>query len=174
MKISKFIPIILISVILILPSCFGDSDVFDYTAWLNRNLEYINNLEKETEGGIPVYDKITPDWDSSIYVLVKWHNDRAETTNLVTPLSTSTILVKYTLTNVDGDTLDSSDSFQCVPNQLVTGFWAAVTNMHVNDTVTAVMPYYAGYGVSGSTAIPPYSTLIFGIRLDSIVKLVAK
>lgn len=174
MKVTRIFPALFIISLLILTSCFGGSDeLSEYLAWRDKNLEYINNLENETEGGVPVYEKIVPDWDNNIYVLVRWHNDRTETTDLLTPLSNSTIKVKYTLTNIDGDTIDSSSSFVCKPNGLVTGFWTAVTNMHVNDTVTAVMPYVAGYGYSGSGSILPFSTLVFGIRLDSIMNLVS-
>ena len=91
--------------------------------------------------------------------------------NKINPLSNSTCIVKYTLTNIDGDTLDSSASFTCKPNNMITGFMAALTKMAVNDTVTAVIPYTAGYGVYGFNSILPYSTLVFGIRLDSIVRL---
>lgn len=175
MKFSRFLPLVIISTLFVLPSCFEDTkELSDYYEWRDLNIEYINNLEAQTEGGLPVYEKIIPDWDNSVYVLVKWHNDRKEDTNLLTPLSNSTIRVKYTLTNIDGDTIDSSSSYVCQPNNLVTGFWTAVTNMHEKDTVTAVMPYIAGYGYTGSGRILPYSTLIFGIRLDSIVNLVTK
>lgn len=173
MRLSRFLPLILIIAGLLLPSCLTDTkELSDYNEWRDKNLEYIFDLEAQTEGGIPVYQKITPDWDKGIYVLVRWHNDQQETANLLSPLSNSTIKVKYTLTNIDGDTIDSSSSYVCHPNNLVTGFWTAVTNMHEKDTVTAVMPYVAGYGYSGSGRILPYSTLIFGIRLDSIINLV--
>lgn len=173
MKLFRYIPLIIIVLLLSLPSCIEDQEEpTNYYEWRDKNIEYINNLETQTEGGVPVFQKIIPDWDNSVYVLVRWHNDREETTNLLTPLSNSTIRVKYTLTNIEGDTLDTSSSFVCQPNGLVTGFWTAVTNMHEKDTVTAVMPYIAGYGYSGSGRILPYSTLIFGIRLDSIVNLV--
>ena len=123
-----------------------------------------------TVDGKLAYQKISPVWDKSFSILLRWHNEEKNPSE-VTPLSTSTCHVKYTLTNIEGDTLDSSPSFRCIPNNMITGFMAALTTMRVNDTVTAVIPYTAGYGAYGSGKVLPYSTLVFGIRLDSISRL---
>lgn len=173
MTIKNFGFLALPSILLTLSSCLnGDDDIEDYSEWLSQNTEYITKAEASGE-----YTKVVPKWDKASFVLMKWHNDRSLTSDARTPLDNSTIDVKYLLTNIKGDTIDSSyklttygDSiFRCRPNEMVTGFWAACTSMHVGDTVTAVIPYTAGYGLSGSGSIPPYSTLIFQIKLDSIV-----
>ena len=173
MRISRFFIVLFPVALLILSGCLGDDNSIpsDYTEWYNLNQEYITNCETEMEEGIFKYEKIVPVWDNSVFVLMHWYNDRSENVNKLNPVSNSTITVKYTLTNIEGDTLDSNSAFVCQPNSLITGFWTAVTNMNVKDTVTAVIPYTAGYGATGSSAIKPYSTLIFGIRLDSINKL---
>lgn len=157
--------------LLILPACLGDNETNDYSEWRLLNQAYYDSLAIATENGVLQYEELTPVWDKSFTVLMKWHNNKEENPNYITPLSTSTCYVKYTLTNIYGDTLDSSASYSCVPNNMVTGFMAALTNMRVNDTVTAVIPYTAGYGAYGYSSILPYSTLTFGIRLDSISKL---
>lgn len=172
MKLNRIFPIVTAIAIVLLPSCLGDNEhSSDYSGWRALNQAYYDSIFTLTEDGILQFQQITPVWDKSFTVLLRWHNDRDENPSLVTPLSTSTCHVKYTLTTIYGDTLDASDSFTCVPNNMVTGFMAAVTNMRVNDTVTAVIPYTAGYGSYGYSSILPYSTLIFGIRLDSISKL---
>lgn len=156
----------------LLPSCMGDSySANDYSEWRERNEAYINGLEKETENGELVYDKVVATWDNSVYVLMRWHNDRAETINKLTPLSNSTVTLNYTLTTIEGDTIDKGAGFSCRPNNMVTGFWTAVTNMNEGDTVTAIVPSNAGYGAYSSGGVLPYSTLIFGIKLVSIDKL---
>lgn len=173
MTIKNFGFLALTSILLTLSSCLNsDDDIEDYSEWLTQNTEYINKAEASG-----TYTKLVPKWDQASFVLMQWHNDRSLTSGTLTPLDNSTIDVKYLLTNIKGDTIDSSyklttygDSiFRCRPNEMVTGFWAACTSMHVGDTVTAVIPYTAGYGLSGSGSIPPYSTLIFQIKLDSIV-----
>ncbi|MCH5235836.1 MAG: FKBP-type peptidyl-prolyl cis-trans isomerase [Muribaculaceae bacterium] len=172
MKIKHIFPILTASLLVLLPACLGNSDNYnDYTEWRELNQAYYDSIEIATVDGVLQYVPITPVWDNSFTVLMHWHNDPDENPSYIMPLSTSTCVVKYTLTNIVGDTLDSSDSFTCVPNNMVTGFMAALTNMRVNDTVTAVVPYAAGYGTYGYSSILPYSTLIFGIRLDSISKL---
>lgn len=160
-----------------LSACLSDDETADYTDWLNKNTEYINQAEAASVNGVKVYEKVVPAWDQSSFVLMDWHNDRSLTASRLSPLDNSTINVKYLLTNVEGDTIDSSYSlttygdsiFQCKPCEMVTGFWIATTSMHVGDSVTAVMPFTCGYGVSGSGSVLPYSTLIFQIKLDSIV-----
>lgn len=163
---------LIVPVLLVMTACFNDNDDSrDYSEWRNLNTAYFDSLSILMEDGQFVYEQYTPAWDNSFKVLLKWHNDRTENSSFVTPLSNSTCYVKYTLTNISGDTLDSSASFKCVPNNMVTGFMAALMQMRVNDTITAVVPYSAGYGAYGYSTVLPYSTLTFGIRLDSISKL---
>lgn len=172
MKLTRIFPILTAALLLILPACLDNNtaELRDYYAWRDLNLLYIDSIAADTEDGELLYTPITPVWDNSFTIYLRWHNEE-ENPSDIKPLSTSTCHVKYLLTSVLGDTLDSSSSFKCVPNQMVTGFMAALTNMKVNDTVTAVIPYSAGYGVYGSGSIPPFTTLVFGIRLDSISKL---
>lgn len=171
MIVKRIFPFLLAACLLVLPACFKDHDnSSDFSEWRSLNQAYIDSISIVTENGSFAYTPITPVWDKSFTVYVRWHNE-TENPSFVTPLSTSTCHIKYTLTNISGDTLDSSASFKCVPNNLVTGFMAALTNMRVNDTVTAVIPYTAGYGTIGFSNILPYTTLIFGIRLDSISQL---
>ena len=171
MKRNRIFPLLMAASLLLLPACLGDSEGSDYSEWRALNQAYYDSIEMANVDGVLQYVPITPVWDNSFTVLMHWHNDPDENPSYVMPLSTSTCVVKYTLTNIQGDTLDSSASFTCVPNNMVTGFMAALTNMRVNDTVTAVVPYTAGYGTYGYSSILPYSTLIFGIRLDSITSL---
>lgn len=172
MRLNRLFPILTAAALTILPACLDNetAKLSDYYAWRDLNLRYIDSISMVTEDGLLQYTPITPVWDKSFTIYMKWHNEE-ENPSAITPLSTSTCHVKYTLTSIAGDTLDSSASFKCVPNNMVTGFMAALTNMRVNDTVTAVLPYSAGYGVYGSNSILPFSTLVFGIRLDSISKL---
>ena len=172
MKISRIFPILTAALLLILPSCFSDDKQEDYAEWRLLNTQAFNDsLLLTGPDGLPVFTEISPKWDQSFSILMRWHNDRSENTNYLTPFSNSRCHVKYTLMNIEGDTLDSSPSFTCVPNQMVTGFMAAVMNMQVNDSVTAILPYTAGYGAFGYGSVLPYSTLVFAVRLDSISKL---
>ena len=44
----------------------------------------------------------------------------------------------------------------------------ALTNMVEGDSCEVIIPAYAGYGEQDRTNIPPYSALIFGIKLVDI------
>lgn len=168
MQIKKILYLFSILSIFALSSCFKDTEYETYAEWRAENLKYLSDAETQTENGQLVYEKIIPDWEKSIFTLIKWHK-RGEGSSSLVPLANSTVDVKYTLKNINGDTLDSSSSFRCVPCNMITGFWVAVTNMHEGDSVTAVIPSEAGYGVSYYGSILPYSTLVFDIKLDSIV-----
>lgn len=178
MKIINYGFLALPMALLALSSCLSDEEKTykDYTEWRNQNLEYIDNAKAETVNGVKVYEEVTPDWDKATTILMRWHNDRSKTQNNLVPMNNSTIDVKYILTTVEGDTIDSSYSqtaygdsiYRCKPTNLITGFQVAVTNMHVGDSITTIIPYTAGYGYAGSGSVQPYSTLIFGIKLVDI------
>ncbi|MDE6772396.1 MAG: hypothetical protein K2J49_07325, partial [Muribaculaceae bacterium] len=94
--------------VLALSSCLGDDPESDYSEWRTRNTDYIEKAEASTIDGVKEYEKIVPAWDKASFVLLKWHNDRSQTANRLSPLDNSTINVKYLLTNIEGDTIDSS------------------------------------------------------------------
>lgn len=174
MKLFRLFPFVLILMLVVLPSCFDNDDNSpgDYTAWRLENTQaFDDSLHLTDDYGNLVYTSYVPAWDQSFSILMRWYNNQNENTNKVYPLSNSVCHLKYTLTNIKGDTLDKSSSFRCIPNNMITGFMAAVMNMNVGDTVATIVPYNAGYGAYGSGSIYPYSTLVFYIRLDSISKL---
>lgn len=180
MRIKNFGFLALPALLLGMSSCLGDDNGDnDYKEWRQKNNEYIVAAENSMVGGVKEYEKVIPVWDKASFTLMKWHNDRSATADKLTPLDNSTIAVKYQLTNIEGDVIDSSykltehgDSiYHCRPCEMITGFWIATTNMHVGDSVTAVIPYTSGYGVLGSGAVAPYSTLVFQIKLIEIVAL---
>ena len=109
-----------------------------------------------------------------MYILARWHNDRSLTASNLVPMDNSTVDVVYQGSYVNGTVFDSSytnaDSVASFkPNGTVAGFWTMLTNMHVGDSVTCIIPSNAGYGAS-STSILPYSTLVFNMKLKAIKK----
>ncbi|MDE5846117.1 MAG: FKBP-type peptidyl-prolyl cis-trans isomerase [Muribaculaceae bacterium] len=110
-------------------------------------------------------------------ILAQWHNDRSLTAGNLVPMDNSTVDIIYEGKYYNGVTFDSSFSqttygdsiYRCKPTDMISGFWAMLTNMHVGDSVTCVIPSSAGYGAS-SSSLMPYSTLVFNIKLKSIYK----
>ena len=159
-----------------LNSCLGTDDS-EQEAWIQKNIEYLDEAMNLTEeNGEKTYEKIVPSWAPNTYVLVHWHNDRKLTENELVPLDNSTVYCKYALELVDGTTVQTSYSstlygdsiYATRPNQNIIGFWAALTNMHVGDSVTMVIPSTAAYGNAKQGSVPAYSTLIYHVKLKSI------
>lgn len=162
-----------------LSSCLGDEPGSD-KEWKKKNDAWIIEKEAETDAsGQKVYTRVNCDWDPSAYVLMKWHNDRAATSNNLSPISTSTINVKYRVQNIDGLGLDSSylrttpaDSiYQCVLNTNIQGWIIALGAMHVGDSCTVLIPYNQAYGMNTRGSIKAYSNLVFDVKLVSIPAL---
>lgn len=160
-----------------LTSCLGDdSNTFDYTSWINENETFLAEKEAAVDAsGNKLFQKIVPAWCPGVYILTQWHNDRSKTESNLVPMDNSTVDVIYECKYVNGTLLDSSyknttygDSiYRCRPSDNIVGFWAMLTNMHVGDSVTCVIPMNAAYGVS-STSVMPYSTLVYNMKLKAI------
>lgn len=178
MKIKKYLSLAGVALLTapILSSCLGDNDnTTDYKDWINQNETYLLRMEDTTFNGKKVFTKISPVWAPSIYVLAQWHNDTTLTASNLIPMDNSTVDVIYQCEYVNGVVLDSSyknttygDSiYRCKPNENISGFWTMLTNMHVGDSVTCVIPTGAAYSNTSSTVIP-YSTLVYHMKLKAI------
>jgi peptidyl-prolyl cis-trans isomerase len=167
----------LLLAMLALCSChLGDDNDDQYRDWRQKNIQYVDDMLALKENGQPVYTKVVPDWATGDFVLMKWHNDRALTEKNLVPLYNSTVRVKYHVSTIEA-AVDSSynqtqygDSlYQCQPVNTIPGFAIALTNMHVGDSCTVIIPYYLAYDNMASTNIKkPYSTLIYRLKLVSI------
>lgn len=174
----KSLPIFAASLLLagVAAGCNSDLPEDDSVEWNKRNLAFLETQEARTEDGKPYYTKISPDWAPSAYVLMRWHNDRSLTASNLQPLDNSTCYVKYALEDIDGNLLQDSydmhsygDSiYRCRPADNIVGFWVALRNMHVGDSVTVLIPANAGYGSSASGKVKAYSTLVYHLKLQGV------
>lgn len=164
---KKFlIPTFLILLMPLLQSCFKDDDN-TYEEWRKQNDNYIAALDRNE------YELIVPKWAPQNSVYIKWHNDRSLTANNLVAMSNSTVDIKYQLTDIDGNVLDSSYSladstYRSRPNANIVGMNIAMTTMHVGDSATVVVPYPSGYGASQFGKVKPFSDLIFHMKIKSI------
>lgn len=154
----------------ILSSCLG-SDVEDYQDWREQNDHWLDTVDMSG------YNKVTATWAPYHEVYMKWYNDRRLTADSLSPLSTSTISVKYELEDIEGHMISTSyktngDSlFTAVVNRNIIGFQMAVMNMNVGDSVSVIIPYTAGYGKNAQGRVRPYTNLVYRIKLVSIPAL---
>lgn len=176
---KKLIKILSICTLPLLVSCSLDPDepADPNSEWreLNDNWIKAKAAEKDASGN-DVYRKVTASWDPSAYILMKWHNDPSETVSELSPISTSTIDVKYEVRNIDGDLVDSSAKlvspaagvYRSVLNKNITGWILGLPQMHIGDTCTILIPYNQAYGTLSNSNLKPYSNLVFNVRLVGI------
>ncbi len=106
------------------------------------------------------------------------------------PTSANYVLINYAGYFTDGSLFDTNlksvaekygkynenrkyEPFSVIYNEqarLAAGFREAMLKMNVGDKVRVFVPYYLGYGETGSGPIPPYTNLIFDIELVGIDK----
>lgn len=87
------------------------------------------------------------------------------------PASDQTVMIEYEGRLMDGTVFDATQPGQPVSlacNQVVPGFATALTAMPVGSEWEVYLPYDQAYGEQGSGPIPPYSALVFKIKLVSI------
>lgn len=83
------------------------------------------------------------------------------------------IAQKYGKYNETRDERGGYKPFSVIYNEqarLVAGFKEALLKMNVGDKVRVFVPYYLGYGETGSGPIPPNTNLIFDLELVGIDK----
>ena len=155
-------------------------DLSDFQQWRAQNDAWVAEMQQRRNAdGTPYYTTVIPAWNPGIFVLMHYFNDRSDTEGNLTPLSTSTVDVRYVGYDCEGAGFDSSTNvnrygklgiarFGC--NQVISGWTAAMEQMRVGDTVEIIVPYNAAYGTQYTAAVRPYSSLRFNIRLDDIYR----
>lgn len=161
-----------------LPSCLGDDEPGDENnEWRELNDQWMLTKAAEKDAaGNPVYERIGCSWDPNAYVLMRWHNDRSLTEDKLSPISTSTVDMRYEVRTIDDKEVDDSHSsanpapgvYRTRLNNTISGWMIAVSQMHVGDTCTILIPYNQAYGSVSYKGLRPYSDLVFNVRLVDI------
>ena len=154
-------------------SC-SDDNKESHAEWKKVNEAYIEQIKLKLEGSNPEYFEVFDEGGPGIvYCKVI---DSTECKTCKPPIYTSKVNVRYKgrlikdkFTVRDEPFDDSSERIATFAvSGVVKGFSVALHNMLPGDKWEVVIPWYLGYGASGSSAIPPYSTLIFDLELVSI------
>ena len=157
-------------------ACSDDDDNTweSYTEWRDANNAFYEEQKfLMTPEGTNYYTTITSPSNSSAQVLIKYLTDRSKTEGNLSPLSNSTVTVKYIGRLYNGEAFDSSyNQTDSVLNfnllSVISGWTIALQDMRVGDSARVVIPSGQGYGASTTGSIPPYSTLVFDVKLVDI------
>lgn len=88
------------------------------------------------------------------------------------PTADQTVEVEYEGRLIDGTVFDASKGkavkFPC--NAVIKGWTIALTSMPVGSEWEIYVPWNLAYGEEGTGPIPPYSALVFKVKLVSIVE----
>ena len=149
-------------------SCGSNDTWEDYAEWRTANAEWLK--AQEATG---LYTRVVPEWNSNLYVLMRWLNDTTLTSGNLTPKYTSQVSVKYYGTLYDGTAFDSTytatDSVVSINlDECIYGWAIAMERCHAGDEVEVLIPYEAGYGEDETGSIKPYSVLRFNMTLTDI------
>lgn len=163
-----------------------DNTVEEFPDWQNRNEAYFNSIYERARDNADgswklilnysLQDTIPTSNDDYIAVQVL-----EEGTGSGCPMYTDSVLVNYrgrlipSTSYADGYVFDQSYDGEYNPETampaqfyvggLIDGFTTALQHMHIGDVWRVYIPYNLGYGETGSSSIPGYSTLIFDIAL---------
>jgi FKBP-type peptidyl-prolyl cis-trans isomerase FklB len=151
-------------------SCSDDSD----EEWRDDNLAFFDNLANKEDLGIFEIGDTINGFPGLYYTVKKMGTG-------ITPVIGNQVNVIYAGwlwndTTTYKSILDTDDAFDyctkattfTVGSTTIEGFSLALQSMPVGSKWRVFIPYYLGYGSSGSTSVSAYSTLIFDIYLQSI------
>ena len=146
---SMYVWSLLVIMMMGLTSC-GDDDELQFSeeqlAYINKNKEYIweKKTEKDEMGELR-YKQVVLGGDTALYLLG--------------------LEGKFIDGQVFQKKLDRS-SFSM--NGIIPGLSGVLLNIHLDETVEAIIPASLGYGYGDYSGIPGGSTLIFTFTLDKV------
>lgn len=160
-------------------SCSDDEKTVyeEYAQWREDNENWLNEqIARTNPDGTPFYTKYTPSYSPGGTIYYRFINDPAENAGNLRPYYTSSATVNYAVYLYDGTRVDSAANYTSALNSsgLISGWSTAITQMHVGDSIEAILPYEVAYGVSGYSGIKPFSTLRFNIRLTDVPNYVTR
>ena len=171
---KKLFYLLLISLIsFTLVTCNDDDD--DLKGWKEENEVAYNAIAEKS-----AYKEIETESGPSGVFYKALPNDKEK--GLENPLQTSSVKVLYKGMYYDGSIFDAGTGDGEVPTEFSTagtvrGFSYALQNMVVGDKWEIWIPWYLGYGNSGSvdpytgrTVIKGYTTLVFEVELVEITQ----
>ena len=189
MKGLKKIFILPLLALVCLASCEETEEVGEFDNWEARNAQFVDSIAKVARANADgtwkcILDiRLNPDtvWSVNDYVYCQVIEEGTGTSH---PVYTDSVSVNYRgrlmpsyPSYPEGYQFDSSFQGELNPafnvpakfllSGTVPGFYTAVQQMTDGDLWKVYIPNKLGYGATGSTGVPAYSTLVFDINLVS-------
>lgn len=189
MKGLKKIFILPLLALVCLASCEETEELGEFDNWEARNAQFVDSIAKVARANADgtwkcILDvRLNPDtvWSVNDYVYCQVIEEGTGTSH---PVYTDSVRVNYRgrlmpsyPSYPEGYQFDSSFQGELNPafnvpatfllSSTVPGFYTAVQQMTDGDLWKVYIPNKLGYGASGSTGVPAYSTLVFDINLVS-------
>lgn len=169
-----------------------DGVVEEYPDWQVRNETYFDNLtdsvQKLISSGrtdwkrIRTWSKTEGDYISNSDYIIVHVLESAPQSETASPLYTDSVAVHYKVWTLPSTSYPNGKVFDSSYNEpfdkdvavaarfyvgggLIDGFTTALQYMKRGDVWEVYMPYQLGYGETGSSSIPGYSTLIYKMIL---------
>lgn len=135
-------------------------------AYINKNKEYIweKKTEKDEKGELR-YKQVVLGGDTALYRIIRKENEWTTTPSAISVVYLLDLEGKYIDGQVFQKKLDRS-SFSM--NGIIPGLSGVLLNIHLDETVEAIIPASLGYGYGDYSGIPGGSTLIFTFTLDKV------
>ncbi len=182
MKKIKYLYLLLLGVVVLLPSCSEDDGNDDVLNWQKSNVAYIDSIAGVARANSDGAWKVFP--ATGLDENAQWDNEHCVFCNVIAagsgtqhPAYTDSVTVNYSGSLVTGVPFDGSYDGELEPDfdvpltfalaSTVAGFSTAVQHMVAGDTWRVYIPANLGYGAEVKSGIPAYSTLIFDINLVS-------
>ena len=144
-----------------LPSNKGNEVNENAAVLLNINQVIINEEDSLLSQYISTTDSVFQKSDIGF-----WHRISTRTNN-VQLAEKSIATISYQLFLVEGTLLaEEKRTVEIGKKQIPTGLEEGLKLMRKGETATLVVPWYLAYGMQGNDIVPPYTSVIFVVKIE--------
>ncbi|WP_165156233.1 FKBP-type peptidyl-prolyl cis-trans isomerase [Parabacteroides sp. ZJ-118] len=165
---SMYVGSLLVIMVMGFVSCGDDEPQFSEEQWayINKNKEYIweKKAEKDEKGELR-YKQVVMGGDTALYRILQKENEWQTMPTMASVVYLLGLEGKFINGQVFQNKLEKS---HFPMNNIIPGLSGVLLNIHLDETVEAIIPASLGYGYGDDRSIPGGSTLIFTFTLDKV------
>lgn len=166
---SMYVWSLLVIMVVGFTSCGEDKEIQfskEQLAYINKNKEYIweKKAEKDEKGELR-YKQVVMGGDTALYRIIQKENEWQTTPTMTSVVYLLGLEGKF----IDGQVFQKKlDQSSFAMKGIIPGLSGVLLNIHLDETVEAIIPASLGYGFYGNGPVPAGSTLIFTFTLDKV------